>query len=84
MRKSKFKIGDKVKVTYMNLRYKGSTAWDDNGKDGKIVKIWDDWDDADYNWPIRVKIGKCERGFNEEELTLMPIAGKQLLFNFME
>lgn len=80
MREPKFKVGDRVKVTYMNPLYKGSMAWDNIGKEGKIVEIWE----GDYDWPIMVKIDKDKSEFSKEELTLVSIKGKQLVFEFME
>jgi len=72
----KFKVGDKVKVTYMNPKYKSSIAWGDMGKVGNITEIWED---TNYDWPIRVKINGNEFGFSEDELTLHPKTGEQLL-----
>ena len=79
----KFKVGDKVKVTYMNSVYEGSDAWRDIGKVGRIVEIWEG---EDFDWPIRVKLndgGRVE-GFHEDELTLFLKVGQQLLFEFMK
>jgi len=76
----KFKVRDKVKITHMNSVYKGSDAWGDVGKTGTITEIWID---EEYDWPIRVKIGDRTDGFSEDELTLLPKIGQQLLFDFM-
>lgn len=75
-----FKVGDKVKVTYMKSTYKGSIAWEDIGKIGNIIEIWEV---TDSSWPIRVRMGDREAGFSEDELTPYFKKGEQLLFSFM-